>query len=64
MIVSARSFRNSSRRALGERVCLRVRDSGSIGFSGEGDHEGRPYGKTGFVGATLVVALHDFQEVT
>jgi hypothetical protein len=64
MIASAQAFRNGFSRALGEWVCLQVRGSGSIGCPGEGDHEGRPYGKTGFVGATLVVALHEFQEVT
>ena len=69
MIASAQAFRNGPRRASGERVCLLNR-LGSIRCSGEGDHEGfliltmhlagriaRPYGKMGFVGATLVVAL-------
>jgi hypothetical protein len=64
MIASAQEIRNGSRRALGEWVCFRVRSLGSIGCPGEGDHEGRPY-KTRFpVGATFMVALHQFQEVT
>jgi hypothetical protein len=63
MIASAPSFRNGSRRALGEWVCLQGDGFGSMCCSGEGDHEGRPYGKMGFVGATLVVALQPFQEV-
>jgi hypothetical protein len=67
MIASAPSFRNGLSRASGERVCLRVRDSGSIRFPGEGDHEGRPYKNRLSVGATLVVALRSeraTQEVT
>jgi hypothetical protein len=64
MIASAPSFRNGSRRALGEWVCLRVRGPGSVRCSGEGDHKGRPYENHFSVGATLVVALCTFQEDT
>ena len=67
MTASVPEIRNGSRRASGEWVCLRLRDSGSIGCSGEGDHEGRPYGENGFVGATFMVALRSeraAQEVT
>jgi hypothetical protein len=38
MIASAPSFRNGFSRALGEWVCLRVRNSGSIRCPGEGEH--------------------------
>jgi hypothetical protein len=67
MIASAQAIQNGFSRALGEWVCLRVCDSGSVRFPGEGDHEGRPYKNRLSVGATLVVALrseHTFQEVT
>jgi hypothetical protein len=66
MIARAPSFQNGSPRASDGWVCLQVHGLGSIGFPGEGDLRGRPYGKTGFVGVTLVVALRSehFQEVT
>jgi hypothetical protein len=62
MIASAPSFRNGSKRALGEWVCLRVRGSGSIGFPGEGEHGVRPYANV--VGANSMFAPLSFQEVT
>ena len=78
MIASAQAFRNGPRRASGEWVCLRLRDSGSIGCSGEGEHGVRPYANV--VGASdparkvhglgqddSMFALrsdHEFQEVT
>jgi hypothetical protein len=65
MIASAPSFRNGSRRALGERVGSQGDGFGSICCSGEGEHGVRPYANV--VGANSMFAPrseHEFQEDT
>jgi hypothetical protein len=62
MIAIAPSFQNGFSRALGEWVCLRVCNSGSIRFPGAGEHGVRPYNIC--VGANSMFVQLAFQEVT